>query len=82
VLVAVDLDRAAALQRGADAVGADEPLGVGEAGGQPDLVQVLVQRRVAGRRSRTTPSASVRMTLTGSVASWSATSVSTGRAAR
>ena len=48
VLVPEHLGRAAALQRGADAVGADELLRVAEAGGQPDPVQRLRQRRVAG----------------------------------
>jgi hypothetical protein len=48
VLVPEDLRRAAPLQRGTDAVGADEALRVGEARGQPHLVQVLVQRRVPG----------------------------------
>ena len=48
VLGADDVRRAAALQRGADAVRADVPLGVREAGGQPDPVEVLLERGVAG----------------------------------
>ncbi len=48
VLVAEDPRRAAALQRGADAVGADVLLGVAEAGGEPDPVQALLQALVAG----------------------------------
>ena len=49
VLVAEHVRRAAHLQRGADAVGADELLGVAEAGGQQDPVEVPLERR--GRRS-------------------------------
>ncbi len=48
VLVAEDAGRPAALQRGADAVGADVLLGVAEAGGEPDPVQALLQALVAG----------------------------------
>jgi hypothetical protein len=75
VLVAEHLREAAALQGAADAVGADVPLGVAEAGGEQDAVSAV-------RRSSTTPSASQRITLTGSVANWSETSESTGSAAR
>ena len=66
VLVAEHLGRSAALQRGADAVGADELLRVAEAGGQPDPVERLARATSRPCRSRTTPSASVRITLTGS----------------
>jgi hypothetical protein len=48
VLVAEHLRGAAPFQCGAYPVGADESLGVGEAGGEPDLVQVLAQLGVAG----------------------------------
>ena len=49
VLVAEDVRRAADLQRGADAVGADELLGVAEAGRQLDAVQVPLELAVAGQ---------------------------------
>ena len=48
VLVAEHPRRAAAFERGADAVRADVLLGVAEAGGQPHLVQARLQPRVAG----------------------------------
>jgi hypothetical protein len=48
VLVAEDAGRPAALQRRADAVGADVLLGVAEAGGEPDPVQAFLQALVAG----------------------------------
>src|SRR5262249_20915203 len=48
VLVAEHLGRAVALQRGADAVGAGELLGVAEPGGEGDLVELVLQPGVAG----------------------------------
>ena len=74
VLVAEHLRRPARLQRRADAVRADEPLGVAEPGGQPDAVEVLLEPESPVRRLSTTPSASQRITLTGSVANRSAIS--------
>jgi hypothetical protein len=48
VLVPEDVRGSLLLQRGADPVGADELLGVAEARGQQDLVEVGVQRALAG----------------------------------
>jgi hypothetical protein len=48
VLVAEHPGRTAALQRSADAVRADVPLGVAEPGGEPDAVEVVSEDGVAG----------------------------------
>ena len=79
VLVAEDVGGPAALQRGADAVGADLLLGVAEAGGQLDPVEVRARGR--GPRSAGSapgPSASVRMMLIGWPSSCSCRCRSTG----
>jgi hypothetical protein len=55
VLVPEHVGGPAGLQRGPDAVGADDVLGVGEPGGQHDAVQVPFQVAVAGEPAQHEP---------------------------
>jgi hypothetical protein len=72
----------AALQRRADAVRADVPLGVAEPGRQPDAVEVVLEAGVAGVAGEDDAVGVAEDDADGSAASWSAASRSTGRAAR